>query len=84
MESCKFIEIKQIPTERFLEKWEDNVFDFLLKQEKITPEIIANMKKWEHSGFNFDKKVYIEKDGKNGMQHLIEYERGQRFFIALT
>jgi hypothetical protein len=46
LESGKFIGIKQIPAEKFLKKWEENVFDFLLKEEKITPEIIDNMKSW--------------------------------------
>jgi hypothetical protein len=61
MESGKYIDIKQIPAERFLEKWEAKVFDFLLKEKKITAEIAENMKSWEHSGFSIDNQVYIEK-----------------------
>jgi hypothetical protein len=73
LESGKFIEIDQIPTEKILEKWEENVFDFLLKKNKITPEIIENMHSWKHSGFSVDTSVYIEKDDTKGMQRLIEY-----------
>jgi hypothetical protein len=46
MESGKFIDIKQIPAGKFLKKWETKVLEFLLKEEKITAEIVENMKSW--------------------------------------
>jgi len=58
LESGKFIEIDQIPTEKILEKWEENVFDFLLKKNKITPEIIENMHSWKHCHFVLIIKEY--------------------------
>lgn len=61
-ESGKFIAIDTIPTEKILKKWEQNVFDFLLKKNKIPSEIIENMHPWKHSGFSVDTSVYIDKD----------------------
>jgi hypothetical protein len=71
--SGKFINIKHIPTERFLETWETNVFNFLMKEGKITSEIVENMKSWEHSGFSINDQVYIEKEDKQGIQRVIQY-----------
>jgi hypothetical protein len=48
LESGAFIPIDPIPTERFLKKWEKNVFSLLLKKGKITQEIIQNMTQWKH------------------------------------
>ncbi len=52
LESGTFIKVDRIPAERFLKKWEDKVFEFLLKEEKITQDIIDNMRSWKHSGFS--------------------------------
>ncbi len=82
MESGKFIEIKQIPAERFLAIWEKKVFEFLLKEEVITPAIVDNMRSWEHSGFSIDNNVYVAKDDKEGMGRLIEYIARCPFSLA--
>jgi len=71
-----------LPAERFLKKWEENVFDFLLKEEKITPEIINNMESWKHSGFSVDNSVYVAKNDKPGMGRLIEYISRCPFSLA--
>ncbi len=73
LESGTFIKVDRIPVERFLKKWEGKVFEFLLKEEKITQDVIDNMRSWKHSGFSVDNSVQIQNDDKKGMQRLIEY-----------
>jgi hypothetical protein len=73
LKSGKFISIDSIPVEKFLEKWEDKVFEFLLKEEKITQDIIDTMQEWEHSGFSINNDVQIQASDKKGMQKIIEY-----------
>ena len=57
----------------FLERREDKVFEFLLKEEKITQDIIDTMHEWEHSGFSINNDVQIQALDKKGMQNIIEY-----------
>jgi len=82
LKSGKFISIDSIPVEKFLEKWEDKVFEFLLKEEKITQDIIDTMQEWEHSGFSINNDVQIQASDKKGMQKIIEYISRCPFSLA--
>ena len=82
LESGKFINVSRIDPKCFFEKWENKVFDFLLKEDKISQDIIDNMKKWEHSGFSVDNSAYVDKEDKRGMQRLIEYIARCPFSLA--
>ena len=44
-----FIAVNQIPADRFQAVWEEKVFAFLLKAERISQEVVENMKRWKHS-----------------------------------
>ena len=82
MESGKFIAVNQIPSERFQVVWEEKVFAFLLKAERISPEVVDGMKRWKHSGFSVDNSVYVAADDTTGMQRLIEYIARCPFSLA--
>jgi len=69
----KFVELPKLATEPFLKLWEQAVFDLLLVEEKITEEIVANIRSWRHSGFSFDQSVRVEAEDSEGLRRLIEY-----------
>jgi len=45
----------------------------LLAEGKITEEIVANIRSWQHSGFSVDQSVRVEAQDTEGLQRLIEY-----------
>ena len=45
----------------------------LLKEKKITPEIVQNMRTWEHSGFSIDTSVRLDAGDHEGLKRLSEY-----------
>ena len=47
----EFTEAGKIPGDRLVKIWQENVFGLLLDKGKIGPDIVQNMKAWEHSGF---------------------------------
>jgi hypothetical protein len=40
--------------ERLLVAWQEAVFALYLAEEKIEPEVVENMRSWQHSGFSVD------------------------------
>lgn len=73
LKSGCFVPIDGIPTEKFLTLWQKKVFALLLNEDRITPELIADMSRWRHSGFSMDQSVYVEKGDNKGIQRIIEY-----------
>ena len=63
-----FVAIDGIPTERFLALWKEKVFELLIREEKITPELANDMGRWKHSGFSMDHSVFVPKGDDLGMQ----------------
>jgi len=49
----------------FLKLWEKAVFDLLLSEDKITEEVVANIRSWRHSGFSVDQSVESIGKGSN-------------------
>ncbi len=39
--------------------WQDAVFALYLAEEKIEPEVVENMRSWQHSGFSVDQSVFL-------------------------
>jgi hypothetical protein len=68
-----FIPLPEMAVEPFLKLWEKKVFDLLLKRGKITPEIVKQMRSWQHSGFSVHKKVWIAENDPDGLEKLIQY-----------
>jgi hypothetical protein len=65
--------LPKLATEPFLKLWEQEVFKLLLIEGKITDEIVANIRSWQHSGFSVDQSVRVEAKDTEGLQRLIQY-----------
>lgn len=57
----------------FLALWKEKVFDLLISEEKITVELANDMRRWKHSGFSIDQRIFVPKGDDMGMQRIIEY-----------
>ena len=68
-----FIPFLEMAVEPFLILWEEKVFDLLLEHNKITQDIVNQMRHWQHSGFSVHKNVVIEEDDPKGLENLIQY-----------
>jgi Putative transposase len=68
-----FLPLPKLATEPFLKLWEQEVFKLLLAEGKITEEIVANIRSWQHPGFSVDHSVRVEAGDSQGIQRLIEY-----------
>jgi hypothetical protein len=53
--------------------WREKVFELLLREDKITQEVVESMRQWSHSGFSIDNSVCIEAGDQEGLQRLTEY-----------
>jgi hypothetical protein len=58
--------------DRTLVAWQNAVFDLYLAEEKIEPEVVKNMRSWQHSGFSVDQSVYLPARDKAGSERLIQ------------
>jgi len=68
-----FLPLPKLAIEPFLKLWEQEVFALLLAEDKITEEVVANMRSWKHSGFSVDQSVRLEACDHEGVQRLIQY-----------
>ena len=68
-----FLELPQFDMERLLVAWQDAVFALYLAEEKIEPEVVENMRSWEHSGFSVDQSVFLPAGDQAGIERLIQY-----------
>jgi hypothetical protein len=68
-----FIPLPEIAVEPFLKLWEHKIFALLLKEGKITQDVVDNMKTWKHSGFSVNKNVLIKVNDKRGLERLVQY-----------
>ena len=50
-----------------------SVFELYLAEEKIEPEVVENMRSWEHSGFSVDQSVFLPAGDQAGIERLIQY-----------
>ena len=58
---------------RLREAWREAVFALYLAEEKITPEVVENMRSWPHSGFSVDQSVYLPAGDRAGIERLVGY-----------
>ena len=65
-----FVPLPKLATEPFLKLWEQEVFKLLLAEGKITEEVVANIRSWQHSGFSVDQSVRVEAKDTEGLQRL--------------
>ena len=45
-----FLELSEFDMDSLLVAWQESVFDLYLSEGKIEPEVMENMRSWEHSG----------------------------------
>jgi hypothetical protein len=69
----QFIPLPKLANEPFLKLWAQKVFHLLVSQGKITPEVVAEMKTWQHSGFSVDQSVRLEAGDRAGISRLVQY-----------
>lgn len=68
-----FLELPEFDMERLLVAWQEAVFELYLAEEKIEPEVVENMRSWEHSGFSVDQSVFLPAGDQAGIERLIQY-----------
>lgn len=59
--------------DRLREAWREAVFALYLAEEKVTPEVVENMRSWPHSGFSVDQSVYLPAGDRAGIERLVGY-----------
>jgi len=69
----RFLPLPEIAVEPFLKLWEQKIFELLLKEGKITQDVLGNMRSWKHSGLSVNKNVLIKANDKTGLERLVQY-----------
>ena len=68
-----FLELPELDLERLEVAWREAVFGLYLAEEKIEPEVVENMRTWEHSGFGVDQSVLLAAGDQAGIERLVQY-----------
>ena len=68
-----FLELPEFDMERLLVAWQEAVFELYLAEEKVEPEVVENMRTWQHSGFSVDQSVFLPAGDQAGIERLIQY-----------
>jgi len=77
------LELPEFDMERLLDAWQDAVFGLYLAEEKIEPEVVENMRSWEHSGFSVDQSVLLPAGDQAGIERLVQYMTRCPFSLSL-
>lgn len=72
-EDDKFIRLSYVNLRTALAIWEDKVCDMMLREEKISQEVVNQIKSQKHSGFSIDNSVRIPTGDNDGIHRLAEY-----------
>ena len=67
------LECPEFDMKRLLVAWQEAVFALYLAEEKIEPEVVENMRTWQHSGFSVDQSVFLPAGDQAGIERLIQY-----------
>jgi hypothetical protein len=62
-----------LTAEPFLKLWEHKIFALLLREVRITEQVVEQMRTWRHSGFSVDKSVYLPAGDQAAIQRLLQY-----------
>ena len=54
-----FVKLPELDLDRLEAAWQEAVFALYLAEDKIEPEVVENMRSWEHSGFSVDQSVLL-------------------------
>ena len=68
-----FLELAEFDMQRLLIAWQEAVFELYLAEEKVEPEVVENMRTWQHSGFSVDQSVFLPAGDQSDIERLIQY-----------
>ena len=68
-----FLELKEFDLDRLEAAWQEAVFNLYLAEDKIEPEVVENMRSWEHTGFSVDQSVRLPAGDQAGIERFIQY-----------
>ena len=69
----EFVELSELDLDQLEVAWQEAVFALYLAEEKIEPEVVENMRSWEHSGFSVDQSVLLPAGHQAGIERLVQY-----------
>jgi len=69
----EFVELPELDLERLEAAWQEAVFALYLAKDKIEPEVVENMRTWQHSGFSVDQSVLLPAGDRAGIERLVQY-----------
>ncbi len=69
----EFLELPEFDMDSLLLAWQEAVFVLYLAEGKIEPEVVENMRSWEHSGFSVDQSVLLQTGDHAGIERLVQY-----------
>ena len=69
----RFLPLPDLPAEPFVRLFETKVFNMLINQGKIRPELVEKMRAWRHSGFSVHKNVFNPAGDRMGAERLLQY-----------
>jgi hypothetical protein len=68
-----FIPMPDMSAEPYLRLWEEAVFALLIKEDRISQEVVDQMLIWRHSGFSVDKSVRLDAGDTAAIERLTQY-----------
>ena len=68
-----FLELPELDMDRLLVAWQEAVFALYLREGKIEPEVVDDMRSWPHSGFSVDQSVFLPAGDSHGIERLVRY-----------
>ena len=69
----ELLQVPELDIERLEAAWREAVFALYLAEEKIGPEVVENMRGWQHSGFSVDQSVFLPAGDRAGIERLVQY-----------
>lgn len=69
----EFLELPEFDMQRLLVAWQEAVFALYMAEDKIEPEVVDNMRTWQHSGFSVDQSVFLPAGDRKGIERLVQY-----------
>ncbi len=55
----EFLHLPEFDMDRLRLAWQEAVFSLYLSEGKIEPEVVEDMRSWEHSGFSVNQSVLL-------------------------
>ncbi len=59
--------------DRLLVAWQEAVFALYLAEGRIEPEVVENMRTWNHNGLSVDQSVLLRAGDRTGIERLVQY-----------